>query len=98
MDEKVKYIFIKLYFDLDGVKIDSLVIEVFFLESGVFSKYYLFNLKKDNLEFLKYIYINKNGVELDLLFDIYKNKYYVIYNYIKDLKINVLEFNYIGNR
>lgn len=47
---------------------------------------------------MKYIYINKNGVELDLLFDSNKNKYYVIYNYIKDLKINVLEFNYIGNR
>lgn len=68
------------------------------MESGLFSKYYLFNLEKDNLKFLKYIYINENGVELDLLFDSYKNKYYVIYNYIKDLKINVLEFNYIGNR
>lgn len=98
LDEKAKYTFTKLYFDLDGAKADSLVTEVPFSESGALSKHYLPNLEKNNSKFLKYTYINKNGVESDLPFDSYKNKYYVTYNHIKDLKTNVLEFNYIGNR
>ncbi|EIN15223.1 Hypothetical protein, predicted transmembrane protein [Mycoplasmopsis agalactiae 14628] len=98
LDEKAKYTFVKLYFDLDGSNADSLVTEVPFLESGSFSKHYLPDLKKENSNFLKYTYINKNGIESDLPFDSNKNKYYVTYDHIKGLRTNVLDFNYVGNR
>lgn len=98
LDGKGKYTFSKLYIDTNGARPESLVTEVPFAESGTFSKHYLPKLERPNSKFVKYTYINKNGSEIDLPLDNSNNKYYISYDHIKELKTNVLNFNYVGNR
>ncbi|UZK63802.1 C1 family peptidase [Mycoplasma mycoides subsp. capri] len=97
LDNNINYYFAKIYLT-NNTKIKNLANEITFFKNSYFDKKYLETPTNNNLKFLKYVYINKNGQEQDLLFDQSKNKYYISYEIIDSLKTNVLDLNYIGNK
>ncbi|WP_236252328.1 hypothetical protein [Mycoplasma mycoides] len=97
LDNNINYYFAKIYLT-NNTKIKNLANEIPFFKNSYFHKKHLETPANNSLKFLKYVYINKNGEEQDLLFDQSKNKYYISYEIINSLKTNVLDLNYIGNK
>ncbi|AEM68934.1 C1 family peptidase [Mycoplasma putrefaciens] len=96
LDDKKNYVIAKLYYDLrDGAKLENLINEIPFEWNSTTEKRYLENPTHiDNLKFLGWKYLNKNGNQQDVPKQ--NDKYYLDYNLIKNLKTDSKNLNFIA--